>query len=213
MSDYDSDVFTALKTSFDGVTMETPAARIELAGRTLQRRRRHRLAGMTAAGMAVAAVAVGIPLYSSSSTAPRVQVRPAAYTVETQTDGTVRASWDKKRYFEDHEGLQAALRKAGFPVLIKEGKFCRGPQDDATLDPSGVGPGVPSVMRGVRGDDGRVTFIFTPSAVPPGKQLFIGFLNRSQLAAVHGNPGSVERLVPTGTSLVCTTDAPPAHER
>ena len=94
------------------------------------------------------------------------------------------------------------MRKAGFPVLIKEGEFCKGPQDDGKHDASGVGPGVRNVMKGVRGEDGKVTFVFTPSAMPAGTQLFIGFLNQAHLAAVHGNPGSVERLVPTGFMTV-----------
>jgi hypothetical protein len=49
--------------------------------------------------------------------------------------------------------------------------------------------------------------------MPPGTQLFIGYLTPAQLAAVGGNPGSVERLVPTGTPLTCTTEPPPAHPR
>ena len=49
-------------------------------------------------------------------------------------------TWDKSQYSQDRTGLQQALREAGFPVLIKEGVFCKGPQDDGYLDPSGVGP-------------------------------------------------------------------------
>jgi hypothetical protein len=47
--------------------------------------------------------------------------------------------------------VQQALREAGFPVLIKEGVFCRGPHDDGYLDPSGVGPGVGKVMKDIPG--------------------------------------------------------------
>jgi hypothetical protein len=47
--------------------------------------------------------------------------------------------------------------------------------------------------------------------MPAGQQLFIGYLSPAQLAAVHGNPGSVERLVPTGVPLTCDTQAPPEH--
>jgi hypothetical protein len=57
--------------------------------------------------------------------------------------------------------------------------------------------------------DGRVTFVFIPSAMPAGKQLFIGYLSPAQLAVTHGAPGSVERLISTGVPLTCTTDAPP----
>ncbi|MFI6662195.1 hypothetical protein ACIBL8_42555 [Streptomyces sp. NPDC050523] len=221
MSHHDTDVLDALRDSLDDITMDTPVEQIEAAGRA--RRRRRRIVGMTAGVAAAAGLALGVPTYGNPSTAPpaaadstgagAVHIRTAAYTVDTKKDGTVHATFDKQRYFTDHAGLQAALRRAGFPVLIKEGEFCKGPQDDGTLDPSGVGPGVRHVMKGVRGDNGKVTFVFTPSAMPAGTQLFIGFLNEAQLASVHGNPGSVERLVPTGVPLTCTTQAPPTDTR
>lgn len=221
MSNYDMDVLNELKTSLDDVTMDTPVEQIEAGGRAIRRRRR--LVGVTAGVAVTAGLALGIPLYTGPTTAPPVassgnaatgvHIRTAAYTVDTTHDGTVRATWDKARYFESHSGLEAALRKAGFPVLIKEGEFCTGPHDDGTLDASGVGPGVRNVMTGQRREDGGVTFVFTPSAMPAGTQLFIGFLNDAQLASVNGNPGSVERLVPTQEPLTCTTVAPPAHVR
>ena len=39
-------------------------------------------------------------------------------------------------------------------------------------------------------------------------ELFIGYLSPAQLAVTQGQPGSVERLVPTGVPLTCTTQAP-----
>ena len=66
-------------------------------------------------------------------------------------------------------------------------------------------------MKGEQRAGGTVVFIFTPSAMPAGKELFIGYLSPSQLAVTHGQPGSVERLVPTGVPLTCTTQAPPPH--
>jgi hypothetical protein len=133
--------------------------------------------------------------------------------VDSYTDGTLRVTWDKQRYFQDHQGLQRALHAAGFPVLIKEGVFCKGPRDDGYLDPSGVGRGVDRVMKGEQRADGAVVFVFKPAAMPAGKQLFIGYLSPSQLAVTHGAPGSVERLIPTTGPLTCTTQAPPPHLR
>jgi hypothetical protein len=174
-----------------------------------------------AAGTAAAAtgLALGGPALSHPPAAPpqgklstgagSVQIRTAAFTVDRYTDGTVHVTWDKSQYIQDHAGLQQALREAGFPVLIKEGVFCKGPQDDGSLNPSGVGPGVGQVMKGEQRADGTVVFIFTPSAMPAGEELFIGYLSPSQLAVTHGRPGSVERLVPTGVPLTCTSQAPP----
>lgn len=176
------------------------------------------LAGLAAiaavTGLAVAVLALGNPAAAPPrarlSTGPgSVHVHTAAFTVDSYTDGTIHVTWDKSQYFGDHEGLQQALRAAGFPVLIKEGTFCQGPHDNGHLNASGVGPGVGRVMKGERQANGTVVFVFTPSAMPAGKQLFIGYLTPSQLAVTHGDPGSVERLVSTGVPLTCTSQAPP----
>lgn len=224
MNAHDTDttaVFEALRDSLDGVTMDTPVTHIVAAGRS--RRRKRRLIGTATGVAAVTALALGVPALDRPSTSTpgaeldtatgSVNVRTVAYTVESRADGTIHVTWDKGRYFEDHEGLQRALRKAGFPVLIKEGVFCAGPEDDVSLDRSGVGPGVHNVMRGERQANGSVDFIFTPSAMPAGKQLFIGYLSASQLVETQGSPGSVERLITTGVPLTCTTQAPPANPR
>jgi hypothetical protein len=220
MTDRDTDasaVLDVLKDSLNDVSMPIPAEDIVAAGRA---RRRGRFAGaaggLIAGAAAITAVVLGATAPAgpaSTGTAGGVHVQTVAYTVDSQADGTIRVTWDKRRYFEDHEGLQAALTAAGFPVQIREGQFCRGPQDDGTLDPSGTGTGVDQVMKGQRADDGTVAFIFTPAAMPPETQLFIGYLTPAQLAAVGGNPGSVERLVPTGRPLTCTTEPPPANPR
>ena len=221
MSTHDTDttaVLEALKSSMDDVTMSIPVTEIVTAGRA--RRRRRRFIGSATGVAAVTALALGVPALVHPSTAPpatalntasgAVHIRTVAYTVDRHSDGTIHVTWDKQRYIEDREGLQRALRQAGFPVLMKEGTFCRGPQDDASLNPSGVGPGVTRVMKAQDGRDGSVEFVFTPSAMPAGKQLFIGYLSPAQLAVTHGRPGSVERLVSTGVPLTCTTQAPPA---
>lgn len=214
MSTDDTDVKAALKDSLDSVTMRTPIDHIITEGRA--RRRRRSVAGVATGIVAVTGIAVGVPALSHSSTAPPgsgVHIRTAAFTLDSQADGTLRVTWDKKKYFNDHAGLESALRKAGFPVLVKEGVFCRGPHDDGHLDPSGVGPGVERVMRGERQSDDRVNFIFDRRAMPAGQQLFIGYLSPAQLAAIGGNPGSVERLVPKTGPLKCDTQPPPPDVR
>ncbi len=60
-----------------------------------------------------------------------VHIVTAAYTVESQPNGSVTVTWTKQGYFQDPSGLQAALQKAGFPVLVKVGEFCKGPTTTA----------------------------------------------------------------------------------
>jgi hypothetical protein len=201
----------ALRDSMDGVTMRTPVERIVAAGRA--RHRRRRVAGATAgAAVVAAAVAVAVPLagqgHPAGTTGP-MHVRTAAFTLDGRPDGTIQVTWSKDRYFSDHQGLERALRAAGFPVVVREGVFCTGPGDDARLDPSGQGAGVDRVVRGERRGDGQVVFVYSPKAMPAGKQLFIGYLSPAQLAVTHGRPGSVERLVSTHGPLTCTSEAPP----
>jgi hypothetical protein len=177
------------------------------------------LAAATAAAAAVAG-ALGVQAFTHSAATPAsaipgaksgsVHIRTAAFTVDSYSDGTIHVTWNKNQY-QDSAGLQQALRAAGFPVLIREGVFCMGPHDNGYLDPSGVGPGVGQVMQGEQEADGSVVFVFTPSAMPHGDELFIGYLSPSQLAVTHGRPGSVERLVPTNAPLTCTTQPPPAN--
>jgi hypothetical protein len=182
------------------------------------------LAGVLAVGTAVAVGFVfGGPSIGHQRAAPSqaelstgvgpVHIRTVAFSVDTNADGTIRMTWDKSQYSQHIAGLQQALREAGFPVLIKEGVFCKGPHDSGYLDPSGVGRGVGRVVKGENQRDGTVVFVFTPSAMPAGQELFIGYLSPSQLAITHGQPGSVERLVPAGVPLTCTTQAPPPHPR
>ncbi|MCW2864111.1 MAG: hypothetical protein JWP48_5819 [Actinoallomurus sp.] len=222
MNPHDTDetaTLGVLKESLDGATMHTPVEQIVAAGRARRRRRRVTVAATGVA--AVTGIALGVPALSHPSTAPpgtalstgagSVHIHTAAFALDGHSDGTLHVTWDKGRYFQDHEGLQRALRAAGFPVLVKEGVFCKGPQDDGYLSPSGSGHGVERVVHGERRGDGKVDLVFNPSAMPAGQQLFIGYLSPAQLAAVHGNPGSVERLVPTGVPLTCDTQAPPEH--
>ncbi|MFJ5308801.1 hypothetical protein [Streptomyces sp. NPDC088350] len=219
MTEHDTDVtdvLDALRTSFADVTLDTPVERIAAAGRA--RRSRRRVVTLVGA-VAVTGLALGVSTYGNPSTAPpsdelatgagTVHIHTAAYAVDSLKNGSIRVSWDKQAYFDDHAGLERALDAAGFPVLIKVGEFCRGVDDPATLDRHGSGPGVEKVRTAHREADGRVVFDFHPAAVPTGKQLFIGYLSAAQLKVTDGRPGSVERIVPADTGqLTCSSDLP-----
>ncbi|MFI6488325.1 hypothetical protein [Streptomyces sp. NPDC050564] len=204
--DDDRDVLNALRSSLDDVTLPVPLERIVAEGRAVRRRRRR--VAVAAVGVAAAAgLALGVPGYGHPSTAPPSGgAESVAFTVAKRTDGTVAVTWTKEQYFKDPAGLQKALRDAGFPVLVKTGVFCKGPDDHTQVDEHGSGVGVEDVVKRERRDDDTVVFIYDPAAMPAHTQLFIGYLNQAQLAVTDGRPGSVERLVPTGVPLKCGTD-------
>ena len=217
----DQDVLTRVGDAVSSVHMHTAVDDIMRAGDSRRRRRRttRTTFAVVATGLAAAVVATvtvsgnGDETHTPASAALGTQhlnLRTVAYTITTNADGTVTV-WTKQAYFKDPTGLQAALRNAGFPVLIKVGEFCRGPNDDGFLDPSGQGRGVQAVMAPGDNSDGDVVFTFDPKAMPAGMELFIGYLSPAQLAVTHGRPGSVERLVPANVPLVCTTEAPPPN--
>jgi len=198
-------VLDAVEDAFARVTMTTPASAIVAAGRVRRRRRRMVQVGGLAA---VAAMTTGVVVQGGGGTdRDGVHIRTIAYTVDSQPDGTVVATWSKARYFADPDGLERALHQAGFPVRIESGRFCAAPgASDDELDASGVGAGVREVMRGQE-HDGDVTFTFDPAAVPEGHELFIGYLTEAQRAA-SGHVGSIERLVPADIELTCTDEVP-----
>ncbi|MFF4354545.1 hypothetical protein [Streptomyces sp. NPDC001530] len=204
--DDDRDVLDALRSSLDDVTMPVPVEHIVAEGHAVRRRRR-RVAVAAVGVTAIAGLALGVPGIGHPSTAPPSGgAEPAAFTVAKRTDGTVAVTWTKEQYFKDPAGLQKALRDAGFPVLVKTGVFCKGPDDHTQVDEHGSGVGVEEVVKRERRDDDTVVFIYDPAAMPAHTQLFIGYLDRAQLAVTEGRPGSVERLVPTDVALKCGTD-------
>jgi hypothetical protein len=201
------------------VVSERAARQRRPSGRAVAAMRRPAVrAGALAAGVAVAAACVtfgGLSIGRTAAPPPTggggVHIRTAAFTVDTSADGTVRVTWDKGKYIQntqDMASLQRALRRAGFPVLIRQGVFCQGPHDSGQLGEGGTGPGVGKVMTGHDAAGGKVIFTFTPSAMPAGEELFIGYLSPAQIAITHGRPGSIERLVPEGVPLTCTTQLP-----
>ena len=206
------------------VVSERAARQRRPSGRAVAAMRRPAVrAGVLAGAIAVAAAAcvtfgglsLGRPAAPSGPGAGNgsgpVHIRTAAFTVDTNADGSISVTWDKSQYIQnvrDIASLQRALREAGFPVLIRQGVFCKGPHDSGQLGEGGTGPGVDKVMTGHDEAGGKVIFTFTPSAMPAGEELFIGYLSPAQIAITQGRPGSIERLVPAGVPLTCTTQLP-----
>ena len=199
MTDYNSEsasVLTAVHDAFEPVTMHTPLDAVVAQAGARRRRRSHddrsRPLPRPLWRSAIGAVGYGHGLdtlrcdgHVGDDVQP-VHIVTAAYTVETQPNGTVTVTWTKQGYFQDPSGLQAALQKAGFPVLVKVGEFCKGPGDDGYLDPSGVGSGVDQVMQASTTATVRSFSPSTDLRCLQAHELFIGYLSAAQLAITHG---------------------------
>jgi hypothetical protein len=109
----DDDLMTTVRDSFTDVHSATPVERIVTRGRAVRARRRiPALAGVLAAGAAVAITATTL-LPGQPSSQPGAQL--AAWTVVKQANGTVDVRFHQLR---DPARLQRILRKDGIPANV-----------------------------------------------------------------------------------------------
>jgi hypothetical protein len=129
--------------------------------RARQRRRRVWLAAAAGVVAVATGVAVTGSLPDSQQQSPAaVHVNLAAWSVNTNPDGTVTLTMRQ----EDHAALlQRVLREAGVPAVVRVNEKC-GP----VFDNSASG-------RVVGGEDGHLLTI-RPSAIPGGAQLLVTLL-------------------------------------
>jgi hypothetical protein len=176
------------------------------------RRRRYAATGVaTAAVAAAAAVGIGYAGGSSghlpgarpasSSGAARhggVHIHTAAFSVDTNPGGTVTLKLTMGQLFSP-SAMRQALAKAGVPALVTVGSVCTVPGPSAAL---------PQVLSRSPGQPGRTTITtITPSAIPVGEELSIGYF------AVPDGGGLHISLVPDHAHLTCTSSppGPPSH--
>jgi hypothetical protein len=173
-------------------------------------RRQSRVRTYIAVGMATAAIAVGAAVgieqathteHPSTTSSPPSQqpggANLAAFTVTTNPDGTVTLSLAQDQIF-DPATLRQALANAGVAAIVTVGKVCYLAHPPRTYNGSPA-----QVLRSAQ-VDGRTVTTITPSAMPGGTELSIGYF------AVSGGGGVHIVLVPDNAPLTCTTSPPPA---
>ncbi|HEV7962405.1 MAG TPA: hypothetical protein VGP57_07700 [Actinoplanes sp.] len=191
----DDVLMTTVKDALSGVEMDTPVDKIMAAGRSRRLRRRSVL---TAAGVAVAGLAIGVPAvgnFGATPTPPRSGSSPvqlAAFTVVNNPNGTATLTLLKGATLNP-DSLSQALAGAGVPAIVRVGSFC-----DQEPGPDGLD----RVLSSERRADGNVVLVFKPSAMPAGTKLSIGFKPES-------SPGTKDRvrftLVTANAPLNCST--------
>lgn len=184
------------------------AARAGSTGRYARATRwgRHAGAGLAAAAVAAAA-AIGIGYAASGGHSPgasptsppgatpgaAVHIHLAAFSVDSNPGGTVTLKLTQGQMF-DPSTLRRALARAGVPALVTVGSVCTSPVPSDAL---------PQVLsHSPQQPRGRSVTIITPSAIPAGQRLSIGYF------AVPSGGGLHISLVPDNAPLTCTSTPP-----
>jgi hypothetical protein len=183
----DSDVLDAIRDSFSGIWMDTPARDIVAGGRSRRRRRRTTL---VVTGLAAAALLAAVPALAGSGHPEAPVGAPlslAAFTVVKNPDGTATLTLTKGQTFNTN-ALKQELAQAGVPAVVNVGRTCVNQDKD--------GDQLDAVVNPQRDSDGGVVLIFTPSAMPNGSELSISRL------ADH----TTWQLVNAHAPLTCTSE-------
>lgn len=171
---------------------------------TAARRRKYAAAGLATAAV-VAAAAAGIDHAAGGGPHPPgaggpaatqsggVHIHLAAFSVDSNPGGTVTLTLTQGQIF-DPSTLRQALAKAGVPALVTVGSVCTvpGPSDALPL----------VISRPAQQPGGSSVTIITPSAIPAGEKLSVGYF------AVPGGGGVHISLVPDNAPLTCTSTPP-----
>jgi hypothetical protein len=167
------------------IGLEVPA---DLAGKARRglRRRRQLAGGAAAAACAVLGLAAAL-IFAAGSSAGPVHVHLAAWSVNTNPDGTVTF---KLRKISQPARLQHTLAEAGVPAMVRWGEICLAQGRHALLDTEGFvkitsGDNTPAgkeqptaffAQLGGQKDNwgmGGWSWTITPAKIPPGGQFVI----------------------------------------
>jgi hypothetical protein len=161
------------------------------------------VAAIAAAAAVVVAVAVGLALSHGPRPNPNPSpgpVRVASFAVSTASGGLVKLALSPGQ-LRDPGALRHALANVSVPALVTVGKVCYVPGPSAILTQVLSSP--PQHLP-----DGRTVWTITPSAIPKGIELSIGYYH------VPGGFGIHVTLVPDHAVLTCTASpATPPHRR
>jgi hypothetical protein len=200
-----NDVFDTVRESMEGVHMHTPVERIVAAGRARRRRKVTAIAaGAAVAGGLSLVVATGGPQVNTPPAG--VHVHLAAFSVDSNTDGTVTVKLTKEQTL-DPATLQNALAQAGIPADIRINEFCHAPVDIPGFDKV-MSDSKEKVKSGSKEADGRVVMTIDPTAMPEGTKIIAGIRTPDYKPDDPSRLGAVFGLARTGDTLQCSTELP-----
>jgi hypothetical protein len=164
----DDDVLRMVDDGLSGLDTDTPVEVIMARGDA--RRRKRWIGGVAVAGTLAAGAAVGVPALTGAAASgpaspPAGSVQLAAFTLVDSANGTATLTLVKGRTL-DPQALRRALAGAGVPATISVGTFCHNEPEPLGLN---------AVLSSQRRADGSVVLVITPSAIPSGAELTIGY--------------------------------------
>ena len=212
----DDDLFGALRDGLSKLPVPDAPPLEKIVARGRARRRRSGLAGM---GLAAVGLAIALPVIVTSvnrgavpvATHPRlgsgpVHVNLAAYSVDSNPNGTVTVALATKRNF-DPAGLRQALAQAGVAAVVNFGVFCQ-----TAVQPTGftqvvyrsASAGAAQSHASSAGNQTEMTaMVIKPSAMPRRAELSIGYFpNHVAMTLVKvGGPLSCFSMDPPGCDI------------
>jgi hypothetical protein len=209
------DRLAEVRDSVSGVRMTRPASEI-FAGANKRRSRR-----VLAAGAACAAIGIAVALAVPASQARPVHVHLAAWSVDTNPDGTVTF---KLRNTSQPARLQRVLAEAGVPAMVRRGEICLARGRHVLLPTQGIvkvtgatvyidgrrtQPGSVFLLMGGHGPSKPLnwSWTITSSKIPQGARFVI--------SAVPGNRVPADRIqaawefVPGSAPVTCAKSVKP----
>jgi len=181
----------------------------------LARPRRRPLVLASAAAAAVAVAATGVLLTadhpSAGPTAAPVHVNVAAWSVNTNANGTITFV---VRKMAESARLEHVLAEAGVPAIVQFGENCRA--TGQTLPTHGVISG-PKYVGGATGKPEQVhgkpypdwAYTVTPSAMPSGSRFVISVGPGPDPGSRFNYAWIGYELVPSGIHVACGPHVPP----
>ena len=208
-------VFDVIRDRLSKLTVAKPPPVEAIVARGRARRRRSGLAGM---GLAAVGLAIALPVIITSinpaapavATHPRlgggpVHVNLAAYSVDSNANGTVTVALAAKQSFNPSE-LRQVLAQAGIAAVVNVGAFCQTADQpagfQAVVSSSGrnwAAKSAQSLARHQTAEAKLTAMVIKPSAMPKRAELSIGYF-----------PDHVAMtLVKVGGRMSCFSSDPP----
>jgi hypothetical protein len=201
----DTEVLRAASDSLSGIPVASPpdVAAIMARGHARRARRLSAVAGVSVAGAAGTALALGLTGVLGPARAPGT-IRTAAFTLVSNANGTATLTINPKELL-DPAALQSDLAQYGIPAKVTSGSFCSSDPPPAGFSQvvsfQPAGPGTVTPQSGV-----QPTITIDPSAMPAGAELSFGYFQLS--SGTYSGEQQAELVLINTNSYTCSTTPP-----